>query len=93
MTRKSDPRSVLTTLRETGACLDGHFRLSSGVPSDQSFQCALALSRPDRAEGLARGVAPPVVTVWSLPEAKTRRTASISEHTGIGGRLRKNTLP
>ena len=35
--------SLLTTFRETGALLDGHFILRSGLHSRQFFQCALLL--------------------------------------------------
>src|SRR5260370_17927882 len=34
---------LLTLFRKTGALLDGHFILSSGLPSRQYFQCALLL--------------------------------------------------
>jgi len=48
---------VLEQCRKSGAMLEGHFRLSSGRHSDRYFQCALLLSDPLRAEGLARAVA------------------------------------
>jgi len=48
---------VLEQCRKCGAMLEGHFRLSSGLHSDRYFQCALLLSDPLRAEGLARAVA------------------------------------
>ena len=48
---------VLELLRESDALLEGHFQLSSGLHSDRYFQCALALSYPDRAERLARALA------------------------------------
>jgi orotate phosphoribosyltransferase len=48
---------VLRSLRETGACHEGHFQLSSGLHSDRYFQCALALARPPVAESLAREIA------------------------------------
>lgn len=36
-------------LKETGALLTGHFRLSSGLHSDRYLQCALLLQWPERA--------------------------------------------
>lgn len=38
-----------TILKETGAMLEGHFLLSSGLHSDRYFQCARLLQYPDRA--------------------------------------------
>lgn len=52
-----DAEEVLALLRESGALLEGHFELSSGLHSDRYFQCALALSLPSRAERLARAAA------------------------------------
>jgi orotate phosphoribosyltransferase len=49
--------AVLDHFRKTGAMLEGHFELSSGLHSDRYFQCALVLSRPRRAEELARAFA------------------------------------
>ena len=48
---------VLDLLRESGALLEGHFELSSGLHSDRYFQCALALCEPKRAETLAGALA------------------------------------
>jgi len=48
---------VLTLFRSSGALLEGHFRLSSGLHSSGYLQCALVLQRPDRAEQLARALA------------------------------------
>lgn len=48
---------VLQLLRDSQALLEGHFQLSSGLHSDRYFQCALALSFPERAERLARALA------------------------------------
>jgi orotate phosphoribosyltransferase len=43
---------VLGVLRETGALLEGHFELRSGLHSDQFFQCANVLRLPRVAERL-----------------------------------------
>jgi orotate phosphoribosyltransferase len=39
---------------ESGALLQGHFLLSSGLHSDQYMQCALVLAHPERAERLGK---------------------------------------
>jgi orotate phosphoribosyltransferase len=47
----------LLTLKDfvdTGALLEGHFRLSSGLHSDRYLQCARLLMWPDRAEQAGR---------------------------------------
>jgi len=43
---------VLTMFRRSGALLDGHFRLSSGLHSPGYLQCALVLQHPREAEAL-----------------------------------------
>jgi orotate phosphoribosyltransferase len=48
---------ALDLFRESGAMLEGHFELSSGLHSDRYFQCARLLMDPARAELLARGLA------------------------------------
>jgi len=44
--------SVLDLFRSTGAYLQGHFRLTSGLHSGEYLQCALVLRHPDAAERL-----------------------------------------
>ena len=48
---------VRSLFRESGALLDGHFRLSSGLHSAGYLQCALVLSSPQDAEALGRAIA------------------------------------
>jgi orotate phosphoribosyltransferase len=48
-----DEKAVFDHFRASGALLEGHFELSSGLHSDRYFQCALVLSEPRRAEALA----------------------------------------
>src|SRR5215471_1798884 len=48
---------VLDLFRQSGALLDGHFRLSSGLHSDRYLQSALVLQHPDFAEQLGRALA------------------------------------
>jgi orotate phosphoribosyltransferase len=43
---------VLTIFRQSGALLEGHFRLSSGLHSPGYLQCALVLQHPREAEKL-----------------------------------------
>jgi orotate phosphoribosyltransferase len=48
---------VLELFRQSGALLEGHFRLSSGLHSDRYLQSALVLQHPDYAEQLGRALA------------------------------------
>ena len=48
---------VLHLFRESGALLEGHFRLSSGLHSGGYLQCALVLQYPEHAETLGRMLA------------------------------------
>ena len=48
---------LLDLFRKSGALLEGHFRLTSGLHSSGYLQCALVLRYPDQAERLGRGLA------------------------------------
>jgi orotate phosphoribosyltransferase len=48
---------VLTLFRASGALLEGHFRLSSGLHSGGYLQSALVLQHPAHAETLGRAIA------------------------------------
>ena len=48
---------VLTIFRQSGALLEGHFRLSSGLHSPGYLQCALVLQHPRDAEVLGAALA------------------------------------
>ena len=48
---------VLDLFRKSGALLEGHFRLSSGLHSDRYLQSALVLQFPEFAEALGAGIA------------------------------------
>jgi len=48
---------VLSVFRESGALLEGHFRLSSGLHSNGYLQSALVLQHPRHAETLGRALA------------------------------------
>ena len=47
---------VLSLFRSSGALLEGHFRLSSGLHSGGYLQCALVLQHPANAESLGRSL-------------------------------------
>ena len=51
------PLDVAALLRETGALLDGHFRLSSGLHSSGYVQCALLLEHPRNANAIGQALA------------------------------------
>ena len=48
---------ILDLFRRSGALLEGHFRLTSGLHSSGYLQCALVLSQPESAEALGRALA------------------------------------
>ena len=48
---------VLDLFRSSGALLEGHFRLTSGLHSSGYLQCALVLQHPAHAEALGRDLA------------------------------------
>jgi orotate phosphoribosyltransferase len=52
-----NPNDVLDLFRKSGALLEGHFRLSSGLHSDHYLQCALVLQYPEFAEALGHALA------------------------------------
>src|SRR5919109_2683381 len=48
---------LLDLFRKSGALLEGHFRLTSGLHSPGYLQCALVLQHPQHAEALGRAIA------------------------------------
>ena len=52
-----NPDQVLSMFKETGALLEGHFQLTSGLHSNQYFQCAKVLQYPDHCETLCADIA------------------------------------
>ena len=48
---------VIDQFRSTGALLEGHFQLSSGLHSTVYLQCALVLQFPERAEAFGQAIA------------------------------------
>ena len=51
-----DQDAALELFRSSGALLEGHFRLSSGLHSGGYLQCALVLQHPRHAEALGRAL-------------------------------------
>jgi orotate phosphoribosyltransferase len=52
-----EAEKVIDEFKKTGALLEGHFQLSSGLHSTVYLQCALVLQFPEKAEGFGRAVA------------------------------------
>ncbi len=52
-----EPEAVLDLFRKSGALLEGHFRLSSGLHSERYLQSALVLQYPDLAGSLGQALA------------------------------------
>src|SRR2546428_14129582 len=48
---------LLDLFRKSGALLEGHVRLTSGLHSSGYLQCALVLQHPDNADALGRAIA------------------------------------
>ena len=51
-----DQSTLLNLFRRSGALLEGHFRLTSGLHSAGYLQCALVLQHPSNAEALGRSL-------------------------------------
>lgn len=58
-----DQPAVLHLFRSSGALLEGHFKLSSGLHSTGYLQCALVLQHPAHAEALGRALAPALASL------------------------------
>jgi orotate phosphoribosyltransferase len=54
---KETEQETLAMFQETGALLEGHFQLTSGMHSPRYLQCALVLQYPERAEWIGRQLA------------------------------------
>jgi orotate phosphoribosyltransferase len=52
-----NPDQVLSIFTDTGALLEGHFLLTSGLHSNQYFQCAKMLQYPGHCESVCRVIA------------------------------------
>lgn len=56
------PLDIRALLQETGALLQGHFRLSSGLHSPNYVQCALLLEQPQNAKRIGEALAGAIST-------------------------------
>src|SRR5437588_7798064 len=56
--------ALLDLFRRSGALLEGHFRLTSGLHSPGYLQCALVLQHPQHAEMLGRAIADRTRELW-----------------------------
>ena len=52
-----DPEKVIDEFKQTGALLEGHFQLTSGLHSTVYLQCARVLQFPEKAETFGRAIA------------------------------------
>ena len=52
-----NPEHLLNAFKETGALLEGHFQLTSGLHSPRYLQCARVLQYPEHAEWIGRALA------------------------------------
>jgi orotate phosphoribosyltransferase len=52
-----EPEKVIDEFKTTGALLEGHFQLTSGLHSTVYLQCALVLQYPEKAETFGRAIA------------------------------------
>lgn len=52
-----DPENVIDEFKQTGALLEGHFQLTSGLHSTVYLQCARVLQFPEKAEAFGRAIA------------------------------------
>ena len=50
-------QQLLSILQKTGALLEGHFQLTSGLHSSRYLQCALVLQHPEHAEWAGKAIA------------------------------------
>ncbi len=57
------PLDVLSLLHKTGALLQGHFRLSSGLHSPNYVQCAILLQSPRNAKAIGEALAAKIKSI------------------------------
>jgi len=59
---------VLSMFKQSGALLEGHFLLSSGLHSDRYLQCALVLQHPQQAAALGIALADRLRALGDSPD-------------------------
>ena len=84
------PLDVLTLLSKTGALLQGHFRLSSGLHSPSYVQCALLLDHPRNAKAIGEALGARVRSIAA--EAKNRPKTNSVVQVMIIGTVRRSQL-
>lgn len=57
MEQSQTHQQLLSIFHQTGALLEGHFQLTSGLHSPRYLQCALILQHPAHAEWIGRAIA------------------------------------
>ena len=67
---------LLDLFRRSGALLEGHFRLTSGLHSSGYLQCALVLQHPAHAEALGRAIADRTQRLRPTAVSRPRSAAS-----------------
>lgn len=86
-----DSSAVLAIFKGTGALLEGHFQLTSGLHSAQYFQCAKVLQYPEQCEALcgdlARRFDPNTIDAVIAPAM-----GGIVVAQEVGRQLRKRTM-
>ena len=78
------PDEVLELFTASGALLDGHFELSSGLHSPGYLQCALVLQHPERA-----AAAPLVENFFALRVESVLLKETFKEKLDVVGRVTK----
>ena len=78
--RSMTQSDVLTMFRQSGALLEGHFRLTSGLHSPGYLQCALVLQHPKHAETLGSALGNLV-----RPLGAVTRADALSRFGGVNG--------
>ncbi len=63
-----DQDHVLEIFRKSGALLEGHFRLTSGLHSGRYLQCALVLQHPEHAAALGQALATRMRELANVPD-------------------------
>jgi orotate phosphoribosyltransferase len=63
-----DQIQVLEIFRQSGALLEGHFRLTSGLHSSRYLQCALVLQHPGHAAALGSALAARMRSLADAPD-------------------------
>ena len=66
---------VIDQFKKTGALLEGHFQLSSGLHSTVYLQCARVLQFPERRRRLDEAIAQQFAEKWNSSWLPRRRLA------------------